>query len=128
MKDAVFFEGGGFRVTATLLTTPRKTYKLRQIEYVAVSRPLLLFLAPPAALTAVFVIAFRRYLYAGEIMTVIGCAVAALAFALLFGTLRVHSLALRGDDVGLTFGFVYRLRQVRRAVEMAMLSGREDTQ
>lgn len=63
MSGAPFFEGGGFRVTDTLLTPPRKTYELAQIEYVSVSRPLLLFVGPPALLAVIFVIAFRRYLY-----------------------------------------------------------------
>lgn len=123
--STVFYEGGGFRVDEALLRTPRKTYALAQIEYVSVARPLLIFAGLPAVGTIAFAIAFRRYLLAGEIATLVVLAAAALAVAITFGTLRVHSLAMRGDDVGVTFGLISRLRRVRAAVEQAMLRRRE---
>ena len=120
VERTVFYSGGGFEVSESMLKTPRKTYALGQVEYVSVSRPLLLFAGLPAAGTIGFALTFRRYLLVGEIATLIGCAVAAIIVALLFGTLRVHSLALRDDEVAMNFGTIRRLRAVRLAVEKAM--------
>jgi uncharacterized membrane protein YGL010W len=120
MTAPLFYRGGGFEVTASLLRTPRKTYVLDQVEYVSVARPLLAFAGLPALGLIGFALSFRRYLFAGESVTIIGVSVAVIVIAWLFGTLRVHSLALRGDEVGLVFGPVFRLRKVRAAVETAM--------
>lgn len=121
MNDPVFYQGGGFRVTATLLTTPRRTYAMKNIEYVSVTRPLLIFIGGPALAMSGGVLAFWRYLYVNEIAAVLAASGIALASAFLFGTLRVHSLALRDDEVSRSFGPFARLRDVRRAVEKAML-------
>lgn len=120
MSEATFFSGGGFTVTSRLLMTPRKTYSIHRIEYVSVGRPLALFLLPPVLGLIFFALAFRRYLYAGEIATLIVACIIAGALAMLVGTLRVHSLALRDEEVASSFGLVTTLRQVRRAVEKAM--------
>ncbi len=120
VERTVFYSGGGFEVSESMLKTPRKTYVLGQVEYVSVSRPLLLFAGLPAAGVIGFALTFRRYLFAEEIGTLVGCAIAALAASLVFGTLRVHSLALRDDEVAMNFGTIRRLRAVRLAVEKAM--------
>lgn len=125
MNAPFFYRGGGFEVTGSLLRTPRKTYALDQIEYVSVARPLLGFAALPALGLIGFTLSFWRYLFAGEISATIGISLAAIVLAFLFGTLRVHSLALRGDEVGLVFGPIFRLRKVRGAVETAMALNRE---
>lgn len=120
MNDLTFFIGGGFTVTDRLLQTPRKTYAIHRIEYVSVERPLLLFALPPVIGLIGFAVLFRRYLYAGEIiMLIAACAIAAIV-AFLFGTLRVHSLALRDSEVASSLGLITTLREVRRAVEKAM--------
>lgn len=120
MNDAIFFSGGGFTVTDRLLRTPRKTYAINRIEYVSVERPLLLFLLPPVIGLVCFAVVFRRYLYAGEIITLIFVCAIAATLAFLFGTLRVHSLALRDSEVASSLGLVTTLRDVRLAVEKAM--------
>lgn len=120
MNEAVFFAGGGFEVTGRLLRTPRKTYGISNIEFVAVERPLLLFVIPPALGLLGFAAVFRRYLYAGEIVTLLAVCAAAIAVAFLFGSLKVHSLALRDTEVASSLGLVTTLRQVRLAVEKAM--------
>ena len=120
MNRTVLFSGRGFEVTDRLLRTPRKSYAINRIEYVAVERPLLLFVVPPALGLIGFIGIFRRYLFTGEIVTLgIACALA-IAAALLFGTLKVHSLALRDSEIASSLGLVTTLRQVRRAVEKAM--------
>jgi len=120
MSARIHYRGGGFEVSDTLLKTPRKSYTLARIEYVSVTRPLLLFAAPPAVGLIGFAAAFWRYLYGGEIAFLIGACVAVLIVAAKFGVLRVHSLALRDDDVAQNFGPIGRLRAVRAAVEAAM--------
>ncbi|MET3662870.1 hypothetical protein [Aquamicrobium ahrensii] len=120
MNDATFFSGGGFIVTDRLLRTPRKTYSIHRIEYVSVERPLLLFVLPPMIGLIGFAIVFRRYLYASEIITLIGVCALAATIAFLFGTLRVHSLALRDSEVASSLGLITTLRHVRSAVEKAM--------
>lgn len=120
MSTTPFYRGGGFEVTDTLLRTPRKTYALARIEYVSVTRPLLFFAGPPAIGAAGFALAFYRYLYPGEIAALAVAATAVLVAASLLGTLRVHSLVLRDDEIAQSFGSIWRLRQVRRAVEQAM--------
>lgn len=128
MDAPVFYSGGGFEVTDTLLRTPRKSYALGQIEYVSVQRPLLAFAGLPALGALGFCMAFWRYLHTGEIVALFGVSALALLVALLVGTLRVHSLALRDDEVAMSIGLVARLREVRAAVERAMAArhGRRD--
>lgn len=120
MNEAIFFYGGGFEVTDRVLRTPRKTYALKNIEFISVERPLALFLLPPVIGLISFALVFRRYLFTGEIVTLVCVCALAATVALLFGTLRVHSLALRDQEVGSTLGLVTTLKQVRRAVEKAM--------
>lgn len=122
MDAPVLYSGGGYSVDGAILRTPRKTYSLRQIEYIEVRRPFLALVGLPAFGVVGFCLAFWRYLYGVEIVMMIASALAALVFALLFGTLRVHSLALKDDGVALNFGLVSRLREVRAAVERAMAS------
>lgn len=125
MTAAPFYRGGGFEVTGSLLRTPRKTYVLDQVEYVSVGRPLLTFAGLPALGLIGFTLSFWPYLFAGEIAGLICISLVVIVIAFLFGTLRVHSLALRGDEVGLVFGPIFRLRKVRAAVETAMCLKRE---
>ncbi len=125
MDAPVLYSGGGYEVTATLLRTPRKSYALRQIEYVSVHRPLLAFAGLPAAGSIGLALAFWRYLYTVEIAAMTLISLTVLIAAFLFGVMRVHSLALRDDEVAMNFGLVTRLRAVRAAVEAAM-SARND--
>jgi hypothetical protein len=117
MENVLHFASGGFEVTDRLLRTPRKTYAIGQIEYVSVTRPLLLFVAPPACGVAGFVAAFWRYLTTPEVGTLLVASAAAILAATYVGTLRVHSLALRDEEVAVSFGPIGTLRRVRAAVE-----------
>jgi hypothetical protein len=127
MSARVHYQGGGFEVSDTLLKTPRKSYALAGIEYVSVTRPLLLFTGPPAVGLVGFAVSFGRYLHMSEIATLAGLSVAAVVVAAKFGVLRVHSLALRDDEVAQSFGPIGRLRAVRAAVETAMAKNAQQT-
>lgn len=120
MERPVFYSGGGFEVSETLLRTPRKTYALERIEYVSVQRPLAFFVGLPAAGLIGFTLGFWRYLSGTEAALLIGGSALAIAGAFCVGTLRVHSMALRDDEVAMSFGLIGTLRAVRMAVEQAM--------
>lgn len=120
MEQRTYYQGGGFEVSSAFLRTPRKTFKIAQIEFVSVQRPLLAFAGLPALGTAGLAATFGRYLYFSEILTLSALSVLTIAVASRFAILRVHSLALRDDEQAQTFGTVARLRAVRAAVEMAM--------
>ncbi|MBN9304892.1 MAG: hypothetical protein BGO82_10720 [Devosia sp. 67-54] len=120
MSGTIFFRGGGFEVTDRVLRTRRKTYRLAQIEYVSVERPLLIVVLPLAAAAFGLAAAFSRYLYPGEIGALVAIGAAAALAGLSIGTLQVHSLALRDHEVATSLGPVRTLRQVRRAIEEAM--------
>lgn len=120
MTGTVYFRGGGFEVNDRFLRTTRRTYFLTNVEYISVTRPLLLFVGAPALGVVGFVAVFFHYLYLGEIALMLAASTIAIAIACLFGTLRVHSLALRDDEVAQSFGPIARLRRVRAAVEQAM--------
>lgn len=120
MSEVVLFSSRGFEVTDKWLRTRRKSYAIRPIQYIAVERPLALFLMPPIVALLLFALVFRRYLYAGEIVTLVGVCAVATATALMVGTLKVHSLALRDAEVASSLGLVTTLREVRRAVEKVM--------
>ena len=120
MKQPVLFRSGAFEVTDALLRTPRKSYSLREIQYVSVQRPLLFFVGLPAVGLIGFSLAFWRYLLWGEILLIAVLSTLAIITALRFGVLRVHSLALRDDELAMSFGPVGQLRGVRAAVEAAM--------
>jgi len=120
MSEVILFSGRGFEVTDKWLRTPRKSYAVRPIQYIAVERPLALFLLPPVIALLLFALVLRRYLFMGEIVTLVGICSAATAVALLFGTLKVRSLALRDEEVASSLGLITTLREVRRAVEQAM--------
>jgi hypothetical protein len=128
MEPVSHFRGGGFEVTERLLRTPRKSYAIGQIEYVSVERPLLFFAVPPAFGVIGFALAFWRYLETVEIATLVCLSAATILAAFQFGTLRVHSLALRDDEVAVSFGPIGTLRKVRSAVERVMHgnNGRRD--
>lgn len=126
MTAPVLFESGGFTVTATLLRTPRKTYRLDRVEYVSVERTFFVFAVLPAFALLGVALRFWRYLLPGEASFLIGVPVLALAVTWQVGTLQVHSLALRGEDDTKSVGWFPHLRSVRKAVESMMTSrGRE---
>ncbi|MGX0879710.1 hypothetical protein ACSSV4_004420 [Roseovarius sp. MBR-154] len=117
--SGVLFEGDGFRVTDRILTTPRRTYELKNVELVSVKQPLLLLCGGIGLGLIGFTTAFFRYLYTAEILTLVILAVGAIAASAMLGTLKVHSLAMRGDE-GTLYGRITTLRAVKDAVSHAL--------
>lgn len=123
MTDTILYQGGGFTVTPSMLRTPRKSYALRDIEFVAVQRGLLLFAGIPAVAGGLFVLRFFRYLYFfTEVIPLLLLCGGALYAAAQFGTLRVRSFALNDDEESNSFGMIRHLSGVRAAVEKAIMA------
>ena len=115
----VLFSGGGFEVTSSTLKTPRRAYDLRNVEMVSVRQPLLLISGGIGLGLSGFVLAFFRYLYGWEVFTLGMTALLAITGSAMIGTLKVHSLAIRGDE-GTLYGRIGTLRKVKAAVERAL--------
>jgi len=118
MTDLIY-SGGGFKVTSRILKTPRRTYELKNVEMVSTHQPLLLVCSVLGIGMVGFTAAFSQYLYGYEKVTLIMGAAASIAVASLYGTMRIHSLALR-DDKNHLWGLYFSLKQVKDAVDVAM--------
>lgn len=118
MGDEIF-SGRGFSVTPKILRTRRRTYDLKNVEYVSIHQPLLVILGATAIALLLFTFSFFRYLYAGEIFTMLVSAIASVGLAAGFGSMKVHSIALREEQAPL-FGDIRTLRKVKDAVEQVI--------
>lgn len=106
-------------VTADVLRTKRRSYELKNIEYVSVHQPLLIIMSAIAAGLLLFTLSFYRYLYAGEIFATIAASAIAVLLASKIGSLKVHSLALRDEQTPI-FGNIGTLYEVKDAIEKAI--------
>jgi hypothetical protein len=118
MGDEIF-SGGGFRVTHKILRTKRRTYDLKNVEYVSIHQPLLVILGATAIGLFLFAISFHRYLYGWEVVAMMVASAAAVGVAALFGSMKVHSRALQDEQTPL-FGDIRTLRNVKDAVEQVI--------
>ncbi|MEM9128330.1 MAG: hypothetical protein AAGA97_01235 [Pseudomonadota bacterium] len=118
-SETLLYRGGGYSVSAKTLSTPRRTYDLTRIEYVAVKQPLLALCGIIGLGLMGFAASFERYLLEWEIYSLVGGAALAIVIAARLGTLTIHSLAMR-DDVGLLYGDIGRLKAIKNAVEKAI--------
>tara|TARA_R110002012_G_scaffold318430_1_gene536866 strand:+ start:1312 stop:1680 length:369 start_codon:yes stop_codon:yes gene_type:complete len=119
--DDPLFTGRGFLVTAKILRTKRRTYDLKNVEYVSIHQPLLVILGVTAIGLFLFTFSFFRYLYAWEIFTMLAVSAASVGVAAFFGSMTVHSIALREEQTPL-FGDIRTLRKVKDAVEEVISS------
>ena len=115
----IYFSGDGFQVTKGTLKTPRRAYDLSNVEMVSVRQPLLLICGAIGIGLLGFSAAFYRYLYVWEILSLGTAAICAVIASAMIGTLKVHSLAMRGDE-GMLYGRIGTLRKVKSAVERAL--------
>lgn len=118
MKNYLY-KGGGFEVTASILKTWKRTYKLKNIEMVTIHQPLLVLAGFVGVGLIGFTISLSPYLYMGEKFTLVGGSILAIIVASNFGSLKVQSLALR-DDQGQIVGLIRHLKQVKEAVDTAI--------
>ena len=113
------FNGHGFLVTEKVLRTKRRTYDLKNVEYVSVHQPLLVILGVIGVGLILFTLSFYRYLYGWEIITMLAVSIISIGSAALVGSMKVHSIALRDEQAPL-FGDVRTLRKVKDAVEQVI--------
>ena len=118
MGDEIF-SGSGFLVTQKILRTKRRTYDLKNVEYVSIHQPLLVILGVTAVGLILFTVSFFRYLYPWEIVTLLAVSGVAVGLAAFVGSMKVHSIALREEQTPL-FGDIRTLRKVKDAVEQVI--------
>ena len=115
-----YYEGGGWKVTDSLVHTPKKTFSLERIEAVSLKRTFFLISFTPAIGGIILTFLLWRYLFTSEIITTISASVFALYTSFQFGTLKVDAISLKDDEDGTVYGFFNRLLEVRDAIEKAM--------
>ena len=115
MKE-VLFSGGGFEVTTGTLKTPRRAYDLRNVEMVSVRQPLLIICGGVGIGLLGFMIAFYRYLYAWENIT-LGASAVIVIIAL--PTLDPVFSATALTTLGASFGFMMPISTAPNALAYA---------
>ena len=118
--NEVIYESGALKVTRTLFRTPRRSYRIANIEKINLKRPMLWFSLPLSAGAFFLLKEYGQYLYEFEQIT---CLVSMVGLPLIgaqVGTLSVSSKALGSDDA--VIGSIRTLKRVRDALETVMFS------
>lgn len=115
-----YFERGGWRVTASLIRSPRRTFAIDKVEAVSLRRTLFLVCLIPAAGAILIAALFWHYLFFHEIVFLLGVSGLALAISYQFGALTIETLALRDQEGGIVFGRFALLADARDAIEHAL--------
>jgi hypothetical protein len=114
-----------FTVTREFLRTPRKTYALRDIDYVQVKRPVFILCVVLGGLLLAWAAVFWDVLYPVErigLLTVVGITV---TLSSRLGLLIVHSRSLRGGELEDAIVWdIATVRRVRDALDRAMMERR----
>ena len=114
-----------FTVTREFLRTPRKTYALRDIDYVQVKRPAFILCVVLGGLLLAWAAVFWDVLYPVErigLLTAVGITV---TLSSRLGLLIVHSWSLRGGELeDAILWDIATVRRVRDALDRAMMERR----
>jgi hypothetical protein len=114
-----------FTVTKEFLRTPRKTYALRDIDYVQVKRPAFILSVVLGGLLLAWAAVFWDVLYPVErigLLTAVGITV---TLSSRLGLLIVHSWSLRGGELEDAIVWdIATVRRVRDALDRAMMERR----
>lgn len=121
--NRTLFQSARFTVTESFLRTPRKTYKLRDIDYLQVKRPFLLLTIAVGVLLLAWAAVFRDLLYPAEWAVLSGSVAATIVAASRLATLTVHSWSLRGGELedAVTWD-ISTVRRIREAIDQVMHS------
>ncbi|MDD9911207.1 MAG: hypothetical protein OXR62_16185 [Ahrensia sp.] len=119
-----YYSDRDWQVTDSIVRTPRKTFSLEKLEAVSLKRTFFLFAAGPAVGCIIITLLWWRYLYVGEIATLLAASTIALITSFQFGALKVDALSLKDDEGGIVFGRFNQLARVRDAIEQAMQDSR----
>lgn len=118
--NKVYYEGGGWQVSDSLVRTPKKTFSLERLEAVSLKRTFFLITFMPAFGGIMLSGLWWRYLFISEIITTLSLSAIALYVSFQLGTLKVDAISLKDDEGGTVYGFFNRLSDVRDAIEQAM--------
>lgn len=110
-------EAGGCTLSGGILSTPKQVFVLRDLDHVECRRPLMALLAPVAAGFIAIGVRFSDILYGNEMVCMIGLPLAGLIIAREIGTLKIHSLSLRGERI---WGSYRNLSKIHAALQVAM--------
>lgn len=116
----IYFNSDHWKVTDSLVRTPKKSFSLEKLDAVSLKRTFFLFVVAPATGSILITLFWWRYLYAGEIAFILIAALTSLIFSFQFGTLKVDALSLKDDEGGTVYGRYSHLALVRDAIELAM--------
>ena len=121
-EDRTLFRSSRFIVTDAFLRTPRKTYKLQEIDYVQIKRPYLLLTVGVGALLIAWGTVFGDLLHLHEWLLLLVAVLIINAAASRLATLVVHSWSLRGGELEDAIVWdIATVRAVRAAIDEAML-------
>jgi|EndMetStandDraft_9_1072997.scaffolds.fasta_scaffold209245_2 hypothetical protein len=127
--NRTLLQSSRFVVTNAFLRTPRKTYKLHDIDYVQVKRPFLLLAVATSTLLLAWAAVFADLLYRSEWALLVLIVAIAVGAASRLGTLVVHSWSLRGGELeDAIIWDIATVRAVRAALDRAMLTRVRESQ
>jgi hypothetical protein len=128
-EDRTLFRSSRFIVTNAFLRTPRKTYKLQDIDYVQIKRPYLLLTVSVGTLLLAWASVFGDLLHLHEWLLLLVAVLITIGAASQLGTLVVHSWSLRGGELeDAIIWDIATVRRVRAALDEAMLSRADNAQ
>ncbi|MEO1141832.1 MAG: DUF6232 family protein [Pseudomonadota bacterium] len=117
---------GSVKVENNAVVTHNTSYALDNIAAVSARRPLLAGGVMAALGSVGTTLAFGDLLYTNEIVTIGIMGIVGLVIGWCFGQLKLHSLALKGNEVsGVLYGTYNSLNRVRREID-AQLRQRRD--
>ena len=114
------YKSGALLVDGNLFRTPRRSYRINDIEKVTIKRPLFWFGLPLSLGSFLLNTEYAPYLYEIEKQICIGMFTVVPLILWNIGTLSLTSKSYRNDDA--VTGFMPRLKRTRNALENRMLA------
>jgi len=107
-------------VSDTLFRTPRRSYRIRDIEKLSIKRGYFWFSIPVSAACYFLVTEYYPYLYGYEVNICIALGLSIPIATWFIGTLSVTSKAFNNDDA--ITGFIPNLQKARQAIEQVIFN------
>lgn len=124
MTEKIIFKTRSIFVSDRLFRTPRRSYRLSDIEKLTIKRPLFLTSLPLAVGCYFLLKEYAPYLYQGEKAFCVAMFTVAPFLSWFIGTLSVTSKSLRDDDA--ITGYMPTLRKAREAIEEVIFSSNDN--
>lgn len=120
MKDTIIFKTRSLTVSNHLFRSPRRSYRLSDIEKLSIKRPLTLICLPLAVGFYFLLQEYDTYLYEYEKWVCIFMFTLAPILSWCVGTLSITSKSLNNDDA--ITGYMPTLKRARTAIESVIFS------